>query len=42
MPPMPFSRRRRDRKARQLARLLVALDDSAGAGLTSRAETVSR
>ncbi len=30
MLPMPFSRRRRDRKALRVARLLVALDDAAG------------
>jgi hypothetical protein len=29
MPSMPFSDRRRERKARKLARLLQALDDSA-------------
>ena len=43
MRPMSFSRRRRERKALRVARLLVALDEAAGrAGLTSRAETVSR
>ena len=31
MPSMSFSDRRRDRKARKLARLLQALDDSARA-----------
>jgi len=30
MLPMPFSRRRRERKALRVARLLVALDDVAG------------
>ena len=30
MRPMPFSRRRRERKALRVARLLVALDDAAG------------
>jgi hypothetical protein len=30
MLPMPFSRRRRERKAIRVARLLVALDEAAG------------
>jgi len=30
MLPMPFSRRRRERKAVRVARLLVALDEAAG------------
>ena len=43
MHPMPFSRRRRERKAVRVARLLVALDEAQGrAGRTSRAETASR
>ena len=42
MRPMSFSRRRRERKALRVARLLVALDDAAGERKVVRAPRRSR